>query len=133
MLVQAPHGTSQLRSIVLDQCIRDWLQIAIYDLIEFIERQRNAMIGQAVFREVVGSNTLTAISRANQRAALFGAFFMLFLAIVFIQSRLEHPHGLREIFVLTAFVLHFDDDVGFVVRQADGRLGLVHMLTTGGR
>ena len=49
------------------------------------------------------------------------------------QLRFENLHGTRAVLVLAAFVLTTDHDVGGQVRDANRRVGLVDVLTTGAR
>ena len=52
-------------------------------------------------------------------------------ALGFVEPGLEHAQGLGEVLVLALFVLALHDDAGLVVRQADGRGGLVDVLAAG--
>ncbi len=74
------------------------------------------MVGQAVVREVVGANPLAAVAGADECAALVRPLVVLLLPLEFIEPRLENSQGLREILVLTLFILALHDQPGLVMR-----------------
>ena len=89
------------------------------------------MVGHPILGEVVGADALAAVARADQRFALAGPFFVLRLALGFVQPRFEHAQRLGEVLVLAFFVLALHDDARFQVRQANGRRRLVDVLPAG--
>ena len=56
------HRPSQLVTIVRDQGLGNRVQIACQNLVQFVERQVDAVIRQAVLREIVGADSLAAIA-----------------------------------------------------------------------
>ena len=122
------HFAAQGAAIVVDQCIGDRLQISGDDLIEFVQREIDAMVGDPVLGKVVGANPLAAVPGADQRLSLVGPFLFFFLAFVDRRVAPSVRAGLGQILVLALFVLALDDDTRFVMRQSNGRFGLVDVL-----
>ena len=84
-----------------------------------------------VVGKVVGADALAAVAGADFGLSLVRSLLMLFLAFRLVEPGFQHAQGLGEVLVLALFVLARDDDVRFVVRQADGRGGLVDVLPAG--
>ena len=61
-LLQPPHRIAELLAVVVDQRVGDRLQVAGEDLIELVQRQPDAVIGQPVLGKVVGTNPLAAVA-----------------------------------------------------------------------
>ncbi len=126
------HRVPQLLAIVLDQRVTDRLQVAGDDLIQFVERQVDAVIGDAVLGEVVGADPLAAVAGADQCSCRSSARFSCSSCLLsFVEPRLEDSQGLGEVLVLAFLVLALHDDARLEVRQADGRGGLVDVLPAG--
>ncbi len=60
-----------------DQRIDDGLQAAFHDQVELVQREADAVIGEAVLREVVGADLLAAIAGADLLLALLGQLRIL--------------------------------------------------------
>ena len=86
----------------------DLLQVAGDNGVELVERQIDAMIGDAILREVVGADAFAAVAGADQRAALLGPFLVQRLLLAFVQPAAEDAHGPVVVLVLAAFVLALD-------------------------
>ena len=116
---------------LIGQCERidDLIQIAVEHLIKLIERQADAVIRHPSLREVIGTNALVAHPRADLTAPLGRAFGALPGALGGIQARGEDLHRAILILILAALILTLDDRACRQVRDADGALGLVDMLT----
>src|SRR5436305_6047437 len=108
-----PH----LLPIVIGEPLDHRLEIAREDAVELVERQADAMVGQPVLGEVVGSDALAAVAGADERFALLGSLGVLGPALVFVNARLEGPQGLGQVLVLALFVLAGGDDSGCQVRD----------------
>src|SRR5215831_10848337 len=50
----------------------DLVEIAVDHAIQLVERQANAVIGDAILREVVRAHLLAALARRDHRSTLFG-------------------------------------------------------------
>ena len=80
ILVQAAHLVAELLAVVVDQRVGHRLQVAGDDLVEVVQREADAVVGEAVLREVVGANPLAAVAGADERLALggpLGVFLLL--------------------------------------------------------
>src|SRR5439155_159097 len=80
-LVKVLQGPDQLAHVAGD------------DRVQFVEREVDAVVGQAVLREVVGADALAAVARADQRAALLGAGAVQLLLLPLVQLAAQPPHG----------------------------------------
>src|SRR5260370_725340 len=109
--VQVPVGKRDLRAcqslllIEIPQGLDQLAEIAGDDGIELVEVQVNAVIRDAVLREIVRANALAAIAGANQRASLFGPFLVQFLLLHLVESAAQDTHGAFVVLVLAALVL----------------------------
>ena len=113
------------------QGLHHLVQITFHDQPELVERQVDAVVGQATLREVVGADAVAAIPAADQPLA-FGRFLGgAFAAFLVLQAGLQHLQGLGLVAVLAASILAFRDQAGGQVHHAHGRVGLVDVLTTG--
>ena len=70
-----------------------------------IERQSDAVVGDAALGEVVGSNPFAAITAADLILAFVGAFGILLLNHLVQQARAQNFHALGFVLVLGFFVL----------------------------
>ena len=52
------------------QCVADLGHIAVHDEIDFVQRQVDAVIGDAALRKIIGADALGTIAGADQRLAL---------------------------------------------------------------
>ncbi len=109
-------------------------KLAGNDGVELIERQIDAMVGDAVLREVIGPDPLAAVAGADQVAAGIGAGLVLALLLSLEDPAAQDAHRLFVVFRLAAAVLalHFQL-VGraLLVPDAHGGLGLVDVLAAG--
>lgn len=60
--VQRPHAVAKGVPVMLDQRVRDRLQISSQDLIQFVQRQVDPVVGNTIFGEIVSPNSLAAIA-----------------------------------------------------------------------
>src|SRR5690606_581193 len=112
----------------------DRVQVAAHDMRQLVQRQVDAVIGNPPLREVVRANALGAIARTDLELARLRFLALALFALGRHESGLEQRHRPRAILVLRALILAFHHDPGGQVRDADRRVGLVHVLTarTGG-
>src|SRR5258707_15109507 len=87
------------------------------------------MVGDPVLGEVVSANALAAVAGTDQRLALLRALVVFSLPLGFVEPAFKDPQCLGKILVLALFVLALHDDVGFQMRESDGRSRLVDVLT----
>src|SRR5215472_244837 len=109
--------------VIGEQSVDDVIEIAVENGFEVAGRETDAVIGQAILREVVRADLLAAVSRADLRAALACRLFFLFAQLRLVEVRAQQLHGALAILELRAFLLACDDGAGRLVRDAHGRLG----------
>ena len=123
VVVVAQHG-----AFVLHEGIGYGLQIACDDLIQFIKSQVDAMVGEAVLWEIIGTNSFASVPRSDEAHAFFGSFLPFGFAFGFVQACFQDTDRFGQVLVLALFILALDDDAGFEVGQADGGFGFVDVL-----
>ena len=106
-------------------------RVAVHDVVELVERQIDAVIGDAALRKIIGADALGAVARADLELARLRLRTRLFLALVREQPRLQERQRARAILVLRALVLAFDHDAGGQMGDANRRVGLVDVLAAG--
>src|SRR3990170_73925 len=70
--IEADIG-EQLRLVIGDQRVDDLVEFAHHHPVELVERQIDAMVGDAALREVISADPLRAVARTDLRFARFGA------------------------------------------------------------
>src|SRR5262245_17029166 len=103
---------------------------ACQHFIEPVQRQADAMVGDAPLRKVVGADALRAIARADLALALGGPRLGRLLTLELIETRAQHLHGEPAVLVLR-FLGRHDDKAGRQMRDAHGGIRLVDVLATG--
>src|SRR4051794_18903384 len=91
--------------VVGAQRIDDVAHVAGSNSVELVPRFVDAVIGDAVLREVVGADALAAVARADQAAAVVGALLVQALLLAFIEPAAQDTDGPVVILALAAFVL----------------------------
>ena len=107
------------------------VEIALDDAIELVEREPDAVIGDAVLRVVVGADLLRALARADHAAALGADGGVLLLALDVEQAAAQDLHRLRLVLELRALVLALDDHARRHVHDLDGAVRRVDALPAG--
>lgn len=69
---------------MFNQRVGEELNGTRYDLIQFVQSQVDAMIADAVFREIVGANPLATIARSHETLALISTLLVFLLLKVVI-------------------------------------------------
>src|SRR4051794_37363205 len=70
LLIQPAHLIAQLLPVVVEECIRNRLQVPGDNLIKIVHRKPDAVIGEAVLRKVIGTNSFASIARADEALPL---------------------------------------------------------------
>ena len=65
------------------------------------------------------------------RSAVGLGFLLAFLQLLFVKPGFKHAHGGGPVLVLGAAALALDDDARRFVGEADGAVGLIHVLAAG--
>src|SRR5262245_16503238 len=103
----------QLGLMLGHQCVDDLAQrLALDDLRQLVECEINAVVADAALWKIVGADALGAIAGTNLAAPLGGAGRVLLLALMVIEPRAQHRHGLGAVPVLRAILLHHHNDAG---------------------
>src|SRR6185295_11251272 len=106
-------------------------QIAVEQAGQVVPGQADAVVSQAILREIVGADLLRAIAGADlaaPRVALRG-LTLLFLDLVKLRAQQLHRH--RAVLVLRLFLLAVDDEPARQVVDAYGGVGGVDRLPSG--
>src|SRR5471030_1727302 len=110
------------------QRIEDDIHLAFHHEIQLMQRQADAVIRDAVLREVVGADFFAAVARAHLGAALGAHRRLLLRQFQLIKTRSQHAFCLGAVLDLGFFVLAGDDQAGRQMGDAHGRIGGVHGL-----
>ena len=108
------------RLVGSDEGVDQLVQSAVHDGVDFIERQADAVVGDAALREIVGADALVAHAGADLAAALGGdgGFDARLLDLIELGS--QHLHALFPVLHLTALLLTGHDNAGRLVDEAHG-------------
>ena len=91
----------QLGLVLGDQRVGQLEEIAVHDRRDLVEREIDAVIGDAALRKVVGADALGAVAAADQRACASPPSFALLLAhLLVLDARGEHAERARLVLVL---------------------------------
>jgi methyl-accepting chemotaxis protein len=115
--------------------VQQFGHVAVHDRrVDLVQRQVDAVVGDAALRKVVGADALGAVAAADQALARVRRSWLSRRAVcASLMRAAARRHGLCLVAVLRAVVLAFDDDAGRQVRDAHRRIGLVDVLTAGTR
>src|SRR5262249_53432266 len=109
----------ELLGLVLgSERVDDVVELAVHDAVDLVERQVDAVVGDAALREVVGADALRAVARADQGLARRGGLRRELLLLLVLDARRKHRKRALAVLVLGARVLALDDDPGRQVRDA---------------
>src|SRR6266403_339594 len=96
-----------------------------------MERQADAVIGDAILREIVSADFFGAVAGFDLAAALGGKSRLALLLFLLVEAGAENAHGFGAILDLRFFVLLRDDQAAGNVRDTHGGVGGVHGLAAG--
>src|SRR5206468_3478819 len=88
-----------------------------------MERQADAVVGDAVLREIVGADFFGAVAGFYLPAALGGESHLALFLFLLVEARAKNAHGFGAILDLRFFVLLGNDQAAGNVRDADGGIG----------
>src|SRR5487761_727497 len=106
----------------------DFVQPAVHYPVELMHVQPDAVVGDAILREIVGSNLFAAVAGTDHRAPLFGDLLLLLLELHFVESRAQHAQSLGAVLDLRFFILAGDDRAGRQMSDTDCRISGVYGL-----
>src|SRR5690606_17905288 len=109
----------------------DIVEVALKDLVELVESEVDAVIGDPPLGIVVGADALGAVAAADEAPAGLGLLLRRRVLLGGLQPGLQQCHGAGAVLVLGALVLAFHHDAGGQVGDADRRVGLVDVLAAG--
>ena len=114
---------------MVHQRFDEFIEVAFDEVGEVVERQLDAVVGDAVLREIVGADFFAAFARADLVFADGGVFGVFLGDLAFEQARAQHGQGARPVFYLRAFVGAAHDESAGLVNDLHGGVGGVHALT----
>src|SRR5207253_1933594 len=127
----ARSGTEPLLFTREPQGVDQVVEATVQHLGEVVDGVMDAMVGDAVLREVVRANLGRAVSRADLGSALAGAGGFLFGDHLVEQAGAQHLERLDLVLQLTLLVLALDHETRGQVRDAHGAVGRVDALAAG--
>ena len=104
-------------------------QVALHDAQEFVEREVDAVVGEAALWEVVGAYAVAAVAATDQAFALRGVLGGTLGPVFFLDAGGQHAKRLRFVAVLAAPILAFRHDAGGQMGDAHRRVGFVDVLS----
>ena len=114
------------------QGIDDLMQgFAFHDLRQLVQRQINAVIGDAALRKIIGADAFRAVAGADLPAPLGRSLGVELAALGVVQFGAQHLQRFGFVLMLRALFLHKDDHAGRQMGDADGGFGLVDVLAAG--
>src|SRR5262245_25733385 len=78
-----------LRLVVCGESVDELAEVAVQDLGQPVRREVDAVIGDAVLREIIGTDLLRTLARADLAAAIFGDRLLLFAQLHLVQPGAE--------------------------------------------
>ena len=99
-------------------------------MIQLVDRQIDTVIGDAIVRKIISSNTLATVTRTDQAFPFAGPLLRFLLLIEIVQLGFHPSNRLGQILVLTSLFTAFDFDPRLFVNQSDRRSGFIDVLST---
>ena len=113
-----------------DESVHERAELAVHRFGELMQSEIDAMVGDAILREIVRADLFGAIARLDLAAAFGSEELVLLLLLHFVKPGAENAHGLGAILDLRFFVLLRYDKAARNVRDTHGGVRGVHGLAT---
>src|SRR5258708_4404785 len=107
-----PHCRQLLLTHVLPHRLDHEIHFAVHDRFELVHGEPDAVIGDAVFLEVIGADLGAAFAGTDLRFAKVGPALMQPLLLPFEDAGAKDAHRAVAVLVLAAFVLALDLALG---------------------
>ena len=104
--------------------------VALHDSVEFVDRERDSVVGDAVLRKVVGTDSFGAVSASYLCFSCCSEFGVLCFADMSVDSGGENFECFLAVAVLRFFVLALDNLSGGDMGDTDGGIGRIDMLSS---
>src|SRR6267142_42796 len=124
-------GGELLGLMLGEQRLCQLTEVAIHDVVDLVEREPDAVIGDPPLREIVGADALGAVARADEGFARRGFLRLLLTQLFVLDACRQHRKRLFLVLMLRAAVLAFHHYPGRQMRDAHRRVGLVDVLAAG--
>src|SRR5581483_11199472 len=118
------------RLLVVHERVGDLVELTGEDPVELVQRQVDAVIGDAVVLVVVRADLFAPTATADLTAPRLRRLRLLTVLLELQQSGTQHLQRLRPVLDLALLVLHGDDEARRLVRDAHCGVGRVHRLPT---
>src|SRR3546814_8463863 len=105
-----------------DVCSSDLVHLAFEDFGQAVERQVDAVIGDAALREIVGADAFRAVARADHRAARARAFGVQALAFGLVERSEEHTSELQSLMSISYAVFCLKKKTKTTLKKQSSRL-----------
>ena len=110
------------------QRLNQRVEVAVNEAGQIVERDFDAVVGDAVLREIVGADFFAAVAGADLLFAVRGVFGIFLGDFRFEQPRAQHGHRLRPVFDLRTLVGDAHGEAARLVLDLHGGIGGVHAL-----
>ena len=114
-----------------DEGVDGGLEHAFHHHVELVVGEADAVVGEAVLREVVGADLFAAVAGAYLLLAVLGLDLVDALSFDLVEAGAENAHGFFAVLDLRFFVLAGDDGLRRQVGDADRGVGGVDRLAAG--
>src|SRR5712691_6123056 len=122
----------KLLGLVLgEQRLRQLGKIAVHDVVDLVEGETDAVVGDPSLRKIISADTLGTVARADQGFARGGFLRLLLAPLLVLDARREHRERFFLVLVLRSRVLAFHHDAAGKMRDSHRRVGLVDVLAAG--
>src|SRR5882672_2195544 len=98
-------GGELLGLMLGEQRLRQLREVAVHDVVDLVEREPDAVIGHPPLREIVGTDALRPVARADEGFARRGFLRLLLAQLFVLDARRQHGKRLFLVLVLRAPVL----------------------------
>src|SRR6266852_2368562 len=119
--------------VLCEQRLRQLGKIAVHDVVDLVEGETDAVVGDPSLREIISADALGTVARADQGFARGGFLRLLLAPLLVLDARGKHRERLFLVLVLRAGVLALHHDSGWKMRDSHRRVGLVDVLAAGAR